>query len=138
MYRDDHGCPRDENTCYAAAAKGYLDCLVYAHEHGCPWNGNTCNVAAKKGHLDCLVYATVSGCSWCFIPSHRKENILKKWHAARVITRWALRIRKRKIIRAVNIISHAWLEYSYSPEPGRPGYERTKENFRYFQIGINM
>jgi len=50
-------------TCTRAAAeRGHLDCLKYAHENGCPWD-LTCTKAAEKGGYDeCLKYAHESGC----------------------------------------------------------------------------
>ena len=63
-YAHEHGCPWDVWTCFAAARRGDLGCLTYAHEHGCPWDKWTCKAAAKHGHLDCLMYAHKHGCPW--------------------------------------------------------------------------
>lgn len=55
------GCPLNM-ACYAAAEKGDLKSLVYAHENGASWDGEfTCANAAMKGHLDCLTYAYQNG-----------------------------------------------------------------------------
>lgn len=55
--------PWSENTCILAAQHGhFLKVLVYLREHGCLWNGSTCTAAARKGELKCLTYAHVHGC----------------------------------------------------------------------------
>lgn len=51
-------------VCEAAASKGNLDCLRYAHENGCRWGRRTVSAAAYGGHLDCLAYAIENGCPY--------------------------------------------------------------------------
>ena len=63
-YAHEHGCPWNNNTCWAAARGGHLEVLRYAHEHGCPWDKETCSYAAEGGHLEVLRYAHEHGCPW--------------------------------------------------------------------------
>ena len=45
-------------TCTAAAKKGHLEVLQWAHENGCPWNEETWTYA--KSH--CRQYLIEHGC----------------------------------------------------------------------------
>jgi len=82
----------------------------------------TCAFADFHGHLDCLVYAGL-------VSARNKERYIRRWHALRVVARWALRVRRNTVVRKVETIQRAWKEYTYAPFPGRVGYERAKGAF---------
>ena len=51
----ENGCPRDQETCSAAAAMyGELEILRWLRAHGCPWNTGTCANAANQGRLEAV------------------------------------------------------------------------------------
>jgi hypothetical protein len=53
-------------VCYAAAIKGHLNCLKYAHEQGCPWNVARCArdalVWSLAANNPCFAYMLCHGC----------------------------------------------------------------------------
>jgi hypothetical protein len=54
-----------EHFCDAAARIGHVFCLERAHNHfGVMWNEDTCYYAATRGKLDCLIYLHENGCPW--------------------------------------------------------------------------
>ncbi|ATZ81178.1 ankyrin repeat domain-containing protein [Bodo saltans virus] len=63
-YAHEKGCSWDKDTCKYAAQNGHLECLKYAHENGCPWDEYTCTHAAQNGQLKCLKYAYENVCRW--------------------------------------------------------------------------
>jgi hypothetical protein len=48
----------------AAAQKDNLSCLIYAYENGCNWNQLLMCLAANNGNLTCLKYGHKNGCEW--------------------------------------------------------------------------
>jgi hypothetical protein len=42
------GCPWDARVCEAAARRGYMEMLEYAHREGCPWDRERCLEAARS------------------------------------------------------------------------------------------
>ena len=51
--------------CTAAARRGRVEALQWAHEHGCPWGAFTCMYeAAGRGHLSMLQWLKEHGCPW--------------------------------------------------------------------------
>ena len=137
VYAHEHGCPWDidinRNICTRAAQYGHLDCMAYAHERGCPYNDLTCSFAAALNHLNCLAYATLHGASWCYVSYQKTEKVVRRWHSLRVIAKWALSVRRKRVRRACSTLARAWLHYAYAPVTGRPGYERAKSNFTAHQ-----
>ena len=66
IYAHTQGIPIHSLSCIEAASKGHVECLVYAHEHGPAegWNSRVCTAAASNGKIECLVYAHEHGCPW--------------------------------------------------------------------------
>ena len=58
------GCEWDERTCQAAATGGHMEVLQWVRGHGCPWDHTTCRGAAESGNLDMLQWARLNGCPW--------------------------------------------------------------------------
>ncbi len=57
------------------------------------------------------------------------ERALRRWYYLRLIIRRILKFKKLKLKKKACCISDAWIEYSYTPIKGRPGYERAKQSF---------
>ena len=43
-------------VCNAAAQRGDMAILTYAHEHGCPWSPETCKAAGDPGPYDATIH----------------------------------------------------------------------------------
>ena len=54
----------DKLVCEAAAGMGHIDCLSWAHENGCPWSQRTTDMATTAASLPCLRYALERGCEY--------------------------------------------------------------------------
>jgi len=62
------------------------------------------------------------------------EKALRRWYYIRLIIRKILALKKRIMKRKINCTLEAWIEYSYAPIKGRPGFERGKKSFYDQQI----
>ena len=51
-------------TSFCAARGGHLHCLKYLYQHNCPWDTLSTSRAAMNGHLDCLKFLHLHGCPW--------------------------------------------------------------------------
>jgi len=134
VYLHEHGAPW-EDTASIAALYGRLECLRYAHENGAPWDEMTTTYAAYNGHIECLRFAVFRGCPCSPLKDLKKHGMaasfILRWRiaAGRIGRAWRLhKIHKRK--RAVTLIEAAWLAYTYTPAPGRTGFERAAQRFK--------
>ena len=60
-----NGWPWDDNNiCYTAVARAYLELMQWARENGCPWHEYTSILAIEEGLLKVLKWAKAKGCDW--------------------------------------------------------------------------
>lgn len=56
------GCPSDESTFAAAAARDDVPTLLYLHDNGYKWDDRVCEAAARHGHIRALAWCRTHGC----------------------------------------------------------------------------
>jgi Ankyrin repeats (3 copies) len=57
QFLHSQGCPWDQTVSHAAARRGDLEMLLWAHEHGCPVDvGTILRIAASSGHIEMVVW----------------------------------------------------------------------------------
>lgn len=61
----------DTKTCTIAAKNRHLNCLEYAHKNGFKWDYLTSNAAAESGDLNCLVYCLSNNCQVYLDDKHK-------------------------------------------------------------------
>ena len=56
-----------------------MEVLRWLRSEGCPWNKDTCTAAAVKGHLDVLKYAHENGRPWDWTTSLNAAESVREW-----------------------------------------------------------